>query len=172
MKKPRGDAKLKTLPDALQEDLWQQLRRTHQVKAQAWLLEKHGVKTSTGALSDFYSWYPRQATLRSAAATSDELEATLRKMPELEITADKARKVAQVNFEIQAARDRDPALFSALRKGSLDERRQVLEEAKFEHAKKEDWEHGLDALFEEVKDCPPALKLFEAMKAEIKKARS
>lgn len=172
MKKPRGDAKLKTLPDALQESLWQQLRRTSLAKAQTWLLEKHAVKSSAGALSEFFSWFPRQATLRSAAATSDELAATLRKMPELQLSAAQAKQVAQVNFEIQAARDRDPALFAALRKGLLEERRQALEEAKFEHAKKEEWEKGLDALLDEIKGNADAEKHFAALQTALKKARN
>jgi len=160
MKKPRGDAKLKTLPDALQEELFQQLRRTTAEKAAAWLREKYAVSTSTGALSEFFSWYPRSCTLRMAARTSDQLEATLRKMPELKITAKDAARVAQVNFEIQAAQDRDPVLYASLRKGELDLRRQNLEEAKFEESKKADWEKGLDALQGEIKGNAEALKHF------------
>lgn len=172
MKKPRGDAKLKTLPDALQEKLWQVLRRTTNEKAIAWLKEEHGVDTSPSALSEFFSWYPRQATLRTAASTSDELASTLRKLPELKVTAEQAARIAQVNFEIQAARDRDPALFAALRKGELEAERLRLEREKFEHSKKEDWEKGLDALAEEIKGNEEAEKLFAALQAVLRKARS
>lgn len=111
MKKPRGDAKLKTLPDALQEQLWQLLRRTTVEKATVWLKTTHGVETSAAALSQFFSWYPRQATLRSAASFADQLKATVAKLPELAVTADQAASIAQVAFEIQAAQDKDPKLF-------------------------------------------------------------
>lgn len=170
MKKTRNDAKLKTLPDALQEELWQRLRRTSYAKAIAWLQEQHGIKSSERALSEFYSWYPRSCTLRIAANTSDQLAATLAKMPELKLTADNARRVAQVNFEIQAAQDRDPVLFASLRKGELEQSRLELEREKFEESKKADWEKGLDALQAEIKGNPEALKHFEAMKAALKKA--
>lgn len=172
MKKPRGEAILKNLPDALQEQLWQVARRMTLVKAVAWLAEKHDVSVSVTTLSDWFSWYPRSLTLRMAARTSDELEATLKKMPELKIAADQAAKVAQVNFEIQAAQDRDPALYSALRKGELERERLRLEREKFEHEKKKDWEKGLDALHEEIKENPEALALFEKLRAALLKGAS
>lgn len=171
MKKPRGDAKLKTLPDALQERLWQVLRRTSIAKAQDWLKQEHAVASSPGALSEFFSWYPRQATLRVAASTSDELAATLKKMPELRLSADQAKQVAQVNFEIQAARNRDPELFAALRKGELEAKRLQLEREKFEHAKKTDEEKGLDALAAFIKGNAEAQKLYDELRAVIKKAQ-
>jgi hypothetical protein len=168
MKKPRGDAKLKTLPDALQEKLFQYLRRHTAEKTVQWLKEEHAVATSAGALSVFFSWYPRSCTLRTAARTSDELAAQLKKMPELKLAAADAARIAQVNFEIQAAQDRDPALFAALRKGELETARLQLEREKFEESKKADWEKGLDALLDEIKGNPEALRHFEAMKAALK----
>lgn len=137
MKKPRGDAKLKTLPDALQETLFQTLRRTTAEKTAAWLLEKHGVATSTGSLSEFFSWYPRTGWLKQSAAFATNLEATIKKLPELKISAEQASQVAQVSFEIQAAQNNDPELFLALQDGKLkaaklqlDERKVKLLEAK------------------------------------------
>lgn len=172
MSKPRGDAKLKTLPDALQEKLFQFLRHHTAAKTAAWLLKEHEVTTSAGALSEFFAWYPRSCTLRMAAKSSDELAAQLKKMPELKLAAADARKIAQVNFEIQAAQDRDPALFASLRKGELEAARLQLEREKFEHDKKEDWERGLDALQAEIKNNPEALKHFESLTAALKKART
>jgi len=170
MKKPRGDAKLKTLPDALQEELFQRLRRTTAEKAAAWLFKTHEVATSAGALSEFFSWYPRSCTLRMAARSSDQLLAQLRKMPELKLAADDAKKIAQVNFEMQAAQDRDPVLFAALRKGELEVARLQLEREKFEESKKEDWEKGLDALLDEIKGNAEAEKIFAELNAVLKKA--
>jgi hypothetical protein len=172
MKKPRGDAKLKTLPDALQEQLWQLLRRTTVEKAAAWLKTTHGVETSAGALSQFFSWYPRQATLRQAASMSDQLASAIKQLPQLKMTAKDAASIAQVNFEILAAQNRDPELFSALRKGELEVERLRLEREKFEHSKKDDWEHGIDALLAEAKEIPEARRLLEQAHALIKKARS
>lgn len=170
-KKARGDAVLKTLGDGLQEELYQYLRRHTQEATLLWLKEKQGIASSPRALSEFWEWYPRSFVLRAAARTSDQLEATLKKIPQLRITADQAKQVAQVNFEIQAAQDRDPVLFAALRRGELERERLLLEREKFEHAKKSDVEKGLDALFEEIREIPAAVKLFEQMKALVAEAK-
>jgi hypothetical protein len=168
-KKPRGEAILKNLPDALQEQVWQHARRTTLEKACAWLLATHEIKVSPATLSIFFAWYPRSRTLRMAARSSEELETALKNLPELQITAAQASAIAQVNFEMQAAQDRDPALFAALRKGEIERERMTLEREKFEHAKKEDWAKGLDALHAEIKGNSQALHHFEAMKAALAK---
>lgn len=172
MKKPRGEAVLKNLPDALQEELWQLARRTTYPKALAWLKATHGVTVSEPTLSVFFSWYPKSLTLRLAKSTSDQLEDTLKKLPQSKYTAEQAREVASVNFELMAAQNRDAELFTMLGKAKLEAARLELDRAKFEHAKKEDWEKGLDALHEEIKGNAEALKHFEAMKAALKKARA
>lgn len=130
MKKPRGEAILKNLPDALQERLWQFARRNTGAKTCAWLMENHGVKVSEATLSVWFSWYPRSLTLRMAASSASELEATLRKLPELKISAEQATQVAAVSFELQAAQDRDADLFMALQKGKLERARLALDERK------------------------------------------
>ena len=167
MKKPRGEAILKNLPDQLQEKLWQVARRTTYPKALAWLKDAHGISVSEGTLSKFFLWYPRNATLRMAADVSTQLEQALKNLPGLRITADQAREVAQVNFELQASQNRDPELFAALRKGELEAKRLELEREKHEWAKKSSVEKGLDALHEEIKGNAEALRLFELMKAAM-----
>lgn len=168
-RKARGDSKLKMLPDALQEELFQFLRRHTQEKTLAWLLEKHALSSSGPALSGFFDWYPRSLTLRMAAASADQLARTLTKIPELKIKAEQARQVAQISFEIQAAQDRDPALFSALRKGELESARLTLEREKHEWAKKTDVEKALDALHTELKADPAALDLWGKLSARLAK---
>lgn len=171
-RKARGDAILKTLGDALQEEFFQLLRTTTQAKALAWLEQAHGIKVSAGAATAFWQWYPRQLVLRRAARSSDSLEAAINKMPQLRVSADQARAVAQINFELQAAEDRDAKLFGMLGAAALKRERQQLEREKFEWAKKSEAEKGLEALFLEVKDCPAALKHFEAMKAALQEAKA
>lgn len=117
--KARGDAKLKTLPDALQERFFQELRTTSIEKALAWLSTNHGVESSPAAASEFFRWYPRTGWLKRSASFAEELQATLRKLPELQVTAEQASAVAQVAFEMQAAQDRDASLFLALNKGKI-----------------------------------------------------
>jgi hypothetical protein len=170
MKKPRGDAKLKTLlPAGAQEELYQVLLRRTQAKAIAWLKEEHGVSTSAGALTHFFDWYREGLTRRMAADASSQLESTLKKLPELKLTADQASLVAQVNFELMAAQNHDVELYAMLGKASLEKQRLLLEREKFEESKKKDWEKGLAALQEEIKGNPVALEHFEAMKAALAK---
>lgn len=69
-KLPRSDAKLKGLDEPVQEALWAKVcelksAKRQQAEALPWLLAEHGVKSSTGALSDWLSWYA--ARLRSRA---------------------------------------------------------------------------------------------------------
>jgi hypothetical protein len=116
MRKPRPDAKLLNLPDALQEELYQLLRRTSLEKAAAWLEGTHQIDTSTGALSKFFSWYPRQAWIKSSVTFADQLAAQISKLPELQGKAAEVTAIAQAAFELQAAQDRDPKLHLALAK--------------------------------------------------------
>jgi hypothetical protein len=169
MKKPRGEAVLKNLPDKLQEELWEKCRRTTYAKAVAWLEETHEVHVSEATLSVWFRWFPRSRTLRTAASMSEQLEDALRRLPQLQLTTEQARQVAQINFELAAARDQDPELFAMLRKGELEVKRLQLEREKHEWAKRADWEKGLDALHEEIRGNAEALRLFEQLKAVLAK---
>lgn len=168
-RKPRADSVLKTLPDALQETLFQMLRHNTLEKVQAWLAEKHEVKTSTAALSTFWAWY-QSSSLKPAAAFADSLAKQMAKMPELALKAEQASQITQTVFELQAAQDRDPKLFFALARQRHDTRRLALEENKFRESIKSDIEKGLDALHEELAGNTEALALFERLKASVMKS--
>jgi len=99
-----------TLPDALQEQLYQLLRRTTLEKGAVWLKAQHGVETSTGALSRFFSWYPQSAWLKHSADFADQLKASMEKLPALAGRAQEISDIAQAAFEIQAAQDRNACL--------------------------------------------------------------
>jgi hypothetical protein len=103
-----------TLPDALQEELYQFLRRNTHEEAQVWLQKKHGVETSTGALSKFWHWYPDSAWLKHSADFADQLKDQVAKLPQLAGKAQEISAIAQAAFEIQAAQDRNPCLHLAL----------------------------------------------------------
>lgn len=142
MKKPRADSKLKTLPDALQEELYQLLRHNTQEKVIVWLEEKHDIATSAAALSSFWVWY-QSSSLKPAAQFADALRSQFEKMPQLKIDAEQMAAITQTAFEIKAAQDRDPKLFFALRKAQrdaaklkLDERKVAILEAKAALAQK------------------------------------
>jgi hypothetical protein len=84
MKKIRPEAKIKTLPEEVQSTLWELTNVAMEgrekpmtyVEARAWLLNEHGVTTSQGAFSEWYSWYGLQlrterAKERAAQAQAD-----------------------------------------------------------------------------------------------------
>lgn len=116
MKKPRGDAKLKTLPADLQALLFAMLRQKTAVVVKAWLAKEHQVQTSTGALSHFYAWYPLSRRLEQAADFADQLKQQLAKLPEIALDAQKLSTVAQVAFEARALQEEDADLYVALKK--------------------------------------------------------
>lgn len=173
-RKPRGEAKLKNLPDALQEELFQFLRKNTQEKALAWLDNTHGVCSSARALSEFFTWYPRQGYIRQAASIADQIKSEASKLPQLQKDAQTVSQVAQVTFEILAAQNRDSKFFLELQRERREERRLVLEREKHEWAKKSDVEKALDALQAEISGDKVALDLWHQLSkrlAELAKAR-
>ncbi|WP_009965327.1 hypothetical protein [Verrucomicrobium spinosum] len=65
-RKPRGDAKLKTLPEELQEEIWERLGKGTHAAVRKWLQQEMDIATSLGALSEFYSWYGLRRDLQEA----------------------------------------------------------------------------------------------------------
>lgn len=170
--KPRGDSKLKNLPDALQEELFQYLRRHTQEKTLAWLREAHGISSSPSALSVFFDWYPRQGWLKQSASIADQLTREVAKLPQLKQDAATVGQIAQVSFELLAAQNRDAKFFLDLSRERREERRLQLEREKHEWAKKSDIEKALDAMQAEVSADPEALQLFERLQARLLKLQA
>lgn len=167
--KPRGDATLKRLPDALQEELFQFLRKNSHDKTLAWLDTTHGVSTSGRALSEFFDWYPRQGFIRNVASIADQIGQEAAKLPQLRKEAQAVRDVAQVSFEIMAAQNRDSKFFLELSRERREERRLQLEREKHEWAKKSDVEKALDALHAEIAGDALALDLWQKLSARLAK---
>jgi len=128
MTKPRPDAKLKTLPDAAQAALYALYQKKSGAECLAWLRENHGVKSSTGALSDFSAWYPFSRPLDLAAKFARQLEAVLKADPGLHLNAGQLSAAGQIAFEQQALQTQDLDGFIALRKVRLKERENSLNE--------------------------------------------
>jgi hypothetical protein len=63
-RKPRGDAKLKTLSEDLQDEIFKRLESGTHAAARKWLQEEMLIATSLGALSEFYSWYALRKQLQ------------------------------------------------------------------------------------------------------------
>ena len=139
-KKPRGDSRLKTLPPAVQAELFTQCQgKGGYDAARAWLLAEHNVKTSAGSLSNFFGWYP--FSLSATASYAQQFEAELKKLPALREDAAQLSQLSQLGFEMLAMRTNDLEGYATLKKirlkeheQSLTERRVALLEAKAKQA--------------------------------------
>lgn len=126
-KKPRGDSKLKTLPPAVQAELFTQCQgKGGYEAAREWLLAEHGVKTSAGSLSVFYGWYP--FSLSATASYAQQFEAELKKLPALAKDAAQLSQLSQLGFEMLAMRTNDLEGYATLKKIRLKEHEQSLTE--------------------------------------------
>lgn len=126
-KKPRGDSKLKTLPPAVQAELFVQCRgKGGYEAARAWLLAEHGVSTSAGSLSAFFGWYP--FSLSATASYAQQFEAELKKLPALAADAAQLSQLSQLGFEMLAMRTNDLEGYATLKKIRLKEHEQSLAE--------------------------------------------
>ena len=170
LKKARGDATLKTLGDELQAEIYAHLRANTQAKTLAWLQETHAISIQSGStLTEFFQWYPRSRILARAARNASRLEEALPKIQGLKVDAAKARELAQVEFELQAAEEGDRELFAMLSKGELERERLRLDREKFDWSKKTDIERALDALAAELGENEEARRHYLAMKAALAK---
>ncbi len=137
--KPRGDAKLKTLPPAVQKELYARCSGPGgNAAAAAWLKAEHGVTAGTGTFSNFWQWYPFSVSASADFARTFEQE--LSKLPELQGDAEKLSRLGQVGFEMMAMRMQDLEGYATLKKLRLKEHEQSLTErrvALLEQAAKE-----------------------------------
>jgi hypothetical protein len=127
-RKPRPDAKLKTLPPALQAELFTQCQTQGYAEVKSWLLAKHTVATSVGSLSQFYAWFPLQRRMEQAATFATQLKEQIAQLPALQGKASEISDISQIAFEMQAVQSQDAELYFNMRKLRLKERDQALTE--------------------------------------------
>lgn len=135
-RKPRGDAKLKTLPEELQEEIHARLVKGTHAAVRKWLAAEMSISTSLGALSDFYSWYSLRRDLQDA---DTEVQSLLQLISEGEYNLDTRQMESLGNtlFLLRARKSGDwkqhkaaVELLLKSRKVSVEERKVTLLEAK------------------------------------------
>ncbi len=144
MKKPRSDAKLKTLHPAKQEALWEMCQGVSYTDVVARLkAEWDGFETSEASLSAWYAWYPFSRELSEFQELKAELRQELESNPDLNLDSDEMLRMTEAIFAHRAARTKDSALFVEIRKlrqkdrdQDAAERRLLLLEQREEKAKK------------------------------------
>lgn len=133
-KEIRADAKLKNLPGEMLETLWR-LRNPEDdgqkltfVEVLAWLNLEHGIDSSLGALSEFYSWLRLKRRIESAAARATQVRMQLAK--DSSITPDDLERIAQTVFTAETIEGGDVDAFVKLATLRLNSRRVDQDERK------------------------------------------
>jgi len=141
--KPRSDATLKTLPEAVQEALFALLRTESYARVRDIAREKWEVQTSPAALSEFFRWYPLSRRLEVAKSTADEMAKILAGLGDVTLDAAAIQRATQAMFEAQALRANDSETYIQLAKlrlsreaGERDARRIALLETRAAQADK------------------------------------
>lgn len=181
----RADAKLKTLPEDIQAELWRLI--TTPVDAEGrpcppgdgsamtaaealrWLAETHGVDSSTGAFSEWRRWYPLQRRISSAHLTVKQaMEERKRLDPSL--SADELMEFGQLVFSMEALNERDAKGFA--RFADIAERRagRLQEAEKFKASQKSRIEEGLDALAEAIRGNEAAEEIYRDLRSAVAEA--
>ena len=139
--------------------------------------EKLGISLGTDkAYSLFCQWMWRQLELQEQQASQEDFEAWY-SARNPGVSRERIREQGIAFFMAQAMKTNDPKTFFdmsnlslAENKGVLEVRKLELERQKLAQKIKSDYEKGLDAIYEDIKDNAEALALFEQFKAVINKA--
>lgn len=129
-RKPRADAKLKTLDEEAQETLWSYLRDHSIDEALIWL-KSRGIETSRGSVSEFFNWYSVRHRLKER---NTRLQAYLeeRKARDPGLTEDELFAIGQREFTIAALADEDAGAWTRIQTLKIKDRDSRLAQAEFE----------------------------------------
>lgn len=105
-RKPRSDAKLKSLPGQLQAELrdWFVEENVSYAEARKRLKDDHGITTSIGSLQDFYATHCFSLRFEQAKNLANELKGALEEAPEI-FTAPAIGAISQRVFELAASKE-------------------------------------------------------------------
>jgi len=170
MRKPNSNAVLKTLPDERQVAIAQYARDHSLDQTVAWL-QADGIKTSSGPLSNFLSWYGLQQQLTRNASTVETLLVEYRRRNP-QATPQELQEVGQLFFNAMALEQQDPKQWFFAQQLALKKQVLEFEQAKFQESKKTLQEKALELCLEETKALPEVAELFKTAFAALKAAKS
>lgn len=174
-RKPRSDAKLKSLPPHQREMLvrWLVEENVDYKTAKERLAQDFGVTTSVGALANFYATECWQESSAQAREFADEAVRLAKTGGADFDTATLAliQERAFIHARTKNSDVKDLALLAGIIGDSarlrLKARELELNVEKFRQTVKADIDKGLDALHAEIQGNPEALALFEKFKAAV-----
>jgi|SRR5579884_271193 len=128
-RKPRGDSPLRTLPEERQAEIIALMKKHTTAKVRAMLI-KDGLTVSTGALSDFFSWWHlRQQFTQNQSDVSTLLEQLKKAQPEL--SEKQLFNYGQQVFSLLAMKTENPEIWTWVQKTRQKEEELQIERQKF-----------------------------------------
>lgn len=133
-KEIRADAKLKNLPKEILEELWRYRnpeedgQKLTYVEVLAELQARHGIASSLGALSEFYSWLRLERKMEAARNRAEQARLLLAQDPDATPAA--IARVGQMTFTAEMVQDGNVRGFVALEKLRILERQVNQDERK------------------------------------------
>lgn len=177
-RKARGDGKLMSLPKEARDTirLWL-VEENATYKTVIDRLEKeYGIKTSAGALNNFWQRYCFGDNFARARHIADDLRETLSGAPDL-FNSQTVSAISQRAFELAISKEANVKELATLAKIVGDSARLELQKKQLEldlekwrTAVRTDIEKGLDALYAEIAHSPAAVELFDRLKATVLKS--
>lgn len=135
MRKPRADSRLKNLPPEMRAQIAAHAQTHRLEETRAWLLAEKGIRTSTGALSEFLSWQRLQETLKANEQTVAALMDWYRELHP-DTGAEELAALGQAFFSALALRLQDPKVWTAVQTLGLKRRQLELDREKLELLRK------------------------------------
>jgi len=124
-KKPRANSPLRTLPEERQAAIIERLKTGSRDEVRKWLAED-GFKTSTGALSEFWSWWHLRQQFQQNQSDVDTLLENLRKQ-EPALSEEKLFAYGQQVFSVLAMKNEDAKDWARIQMLRLNDQRTALE---------------------------------------------
>ena len=134
-KKPRSDSVLKNLPEERQMAIFDYSHDHSEAETVAWL-RADGVRTSTGSLSVFLSWFRLRLDLRKNEATINEVLAEMA-AEDPGLSEDQLFKTGQRFFSALAIRTGEAGDWTSAQSAMADRERLALEHRKAEQRDRE-----------------------------------
>lgn len=154
-RKPRGDSKLKVLPEARQDQIIELLKSKTMAEVRAELAQD-GLHTSLASLSEFYSWWHlRQQFQEDESTTEALLEELKREIPGL--TDQQIDELGQRTFSLLSIRKQDLEGFVQLRSART---KAILEAEKLKLRERAEERHGEKLALEKARFKRETAELF------------
>lgn len=126
-KEIRSDAKLKNLPQEVLDQLWlyrypidPEQDKLPYIAILALLKNEHGISSSLGALSEFYSWMRMERKMAAARSRAEQARQLMARDPDA--TPEAIARVGQMAFTAEMVDDGNIRAFIALEKLRLQQR--------------------------------------------------